>query len=176
MKFKYVLQGWKFQTKAFFNRQVYRWNGGYHCHSCNTLIPIWYDHIESEVGGKRMILSNYSKHLYCAHCLGKKIQTYFRASDQLSPLPVQQCDWLGRDEKVIGIIWGGRFDPIAKELDLDVRFGGQWWNGHHASLKAFEIALFDGNPGYRTSVFVYGDSKHRMRMRDKNGVTLYADW
>lgn len=171
-RFKYWLIERKRAMVAFGNRMRYHWNGGYECHSCGTLIPIYYDHISSEAFGKKMIIQNSSEHLYCAHCLGEKIQTYFRASDSLYPLVVTTCDWTGKQEKTIGIIWGDGFqsDQIATELDLDVRFGSNYWNGHRASLRAFRAALIENEPTYAVSY--YKSVNGRMYGVDKNGIKV----
>jgi hypothetical protein len=169
-KLYYRLIGIKLSVKAFFNRMLYRWNGGYKCHGCGALIPIHYHHIESEVNGERIIISNNSKHLYCAYCLGTKIESYFRYSEQLAPLHVNECDWLHRPAKTIRIIWGT--DPIAKQLDLDVRFGGRWWNGHNACREVFAQALIHSEVSYMTGVFHFNPKTKKMVMVDHNGIRI----
>jgi hypothetical protein len=161
-KLYYRFIGVKNSIRAFFARLKYRWNGGYRCDECETLIPIHYHHIESEV------ISNSSGHLYCSYCLGAKIAAYFRYSEQLSPLETKKCDWMHRPAKTIGIIWGN--DPIAKQLGLNVRFGGRWWNGHNACREVFSQALIHTEASYKTSVWVYDKKSGKMQMIDRNGV------
>jgi hypothetical protein len=172
-KLYYRAIGAKNSIRSFFARLKYRWNGGYKCHCCSTLIPIHYHHIESEVNGERIIISNNSKHLYCAYCLGTKIESYFRYSEQLAPLHVNECDWMHRPAKTIRIIWGT--DPIAKQLGLDVRFGGRWWNGHNACQEAFARALIHSEGSYMTSVWVHDKKSGKMKMIDRNGIKVGSD-
>ena len=57
---------------------------------------------------------------------------------------------------------------MAQDLNLDVRFGHNWWNGWHASNAAFYYALVN-NPKmrYTTGLMLY--ENEQFFYVDKNG-------
>jgi hypothetical protein len=162
-------------AKKFFIRMKYRYNGGYLCHECGVAIPIYYSHLESFANQKRFIISNYSDQLYCPHCLAGRIDAFMIAAD----LDDHQCDWYKENTKTVGIIGdlfgSSKNQRLAEELDLNVRFGCSWWNGHHASRRAMASALYSDKLTYSTGMSKYENGK--VSMVDKNGITMERkDW
>lgn len=143
-------------------------SGGYSCHCCGAKIPIYWTELNGNAFGRRFFMSNNSEHLYCNNCTLDRITEYFKRSNKVT---VGSCDWKKAEMPVISIITKYD-DPLADELDLDVRFGGSWWNGHQACLDVFEQALRtmpeDDFNGYTTSFSVYKNGTSYMV--DKNGV------
>lgn len=182
MKFKYykehslalntkwiAMDSWR-EVKNFFVRMKYHYNGGYLCHECNAKIPIYYSEISSYANHKYMLISNHGNHLYCPHCLAEKLDAFMLAAD----LDDEKCDWYPASNKTIGII-GQHFGSIknqalAIDLDLNVRFGSSWWNGHHASRNAFLAALLSDKLSYSTGMSNYINGK--VYMTDRHGIQV----
>ncbi len=169
---KWAIKDGARDAQKMVRRWQYRLNGGYKCSCCDAKIPIFYDYILCDVEGKRMMIQNYSieGRIFCSTCLLSKIEAYmmFSADSDTD----KKCDWYPeRNERTISIIFGFE-DEVAQNLGLDIRFGGQWWNGHHACLYAFQKALDPTNIVYRTSTITYDDKFKTVVMVDRNGIKL----
>jgi hypothetical protein len=90
----------------------------------------------SDLNGKktRMLMQwGYNRKVICPLCVIDHIERVFESGDGVSK---GDCQFTGKKNvDVISIIWG-----IGEEK-LDLRFGGSWWNGHTASLEAFQQAI-----------------------------------
>lgn len=168
---KWTLSDYKRSVVNFGHRLAYHYNGGYKCASCGILIPIKFNTIRTEVDGKGMIISNHSSELYCAHCLAEKVDQFFRYAD-LDECP---CDWIADKKMSIGVIgkWFGTKQNmgLAELIDLDMRFGSNYWNGHHASREALMRGLMNPNLEYKTIVISY-DKKLGAVHVDRHGIKI----
>lgn len=158
------------RVKNFLVRLKYWYNDGYLCDECGVRIPIYYSEIHSVVNGKPMVISNCSDKLYCTHCLAEKIDTYFANAE----LESHACYWFPESTKTVDSIGlhsehEKNYD-LAKDLELNVRFGSGWWNGHYACNYAFQTALFSDKLKYRTGLSKYEDGK--TIMVDRHGITM----
>lgn len=152
----------------FINRVWYHLNGGYDCDSCGVKLPIHWTVLETEVNGKRMIISNYSSsgQLYCAHCLAEKVESYF------STFPDTEEDidyWTKKKDQCLTYI-SSFDDENAKQLDLDMRWGSNYWNGHPATKSTLLRGFHSDKVQYRTEVM--SNSKNGFVYIDKNGIKL----
>lgn len=164
-----------------FNRIKYHYHGGYKCDGdgCIVKLPIKWTVIETVSHGKRMILSNNTDRLYCKHCLAFKFQDYFQDAhlyegedsyfEKTKSLVNGKCYWTEKERIVVGGIF--KFEnPLAERLDLDVRFGDRWWNGHLASQEALVDGMLHHKLQYRTSVIGYRNGKNVYV--DQNGIEI----
>lgn len=154
----------------------YKINGGYVCTDCGAIIPIHYDSIFSKVNGKTFMIMNLCHDLVCPHCLLEKIEEYFAMSEP--PEHRMNCDWYPDKTQTISCVsrWDMINAELADSLDLDIRFGGMWWNGHHASIEAFHEALTSPLLEYRTNVWTYDNDKECGIMVDRNGIKHCGDF
>ena len=128
-----------------------------------------------------MILSNHTNRLYCRHCLALKIQDYFSEAKvfdgscfgAMEGIVINKCDWTDANCRVIGGIMQ-YCNPLAKKLDLDIRFGSQYWNGHYASQGALVAGLLSPDLQYQTGVLSYRNGKSVYI--DQNGIALPANF
>jgi hypothetical protein len=177
-----------FSAKKALKRTWIRATGGYKCSCCGASLPIHWSDIHTEVNGKRLMISSYSKDLICASCLCDKITDYFFESKVVTSgddyyvagfvgVTIGNCDWYDVRTEVIDGIMKIR-NPAAKKLDLDIRFGSGWWNGHFASLEVFQEGLLH-NPKlrYTTSIFTSKkiNGKYETFMVDRNGMKIHVD-
>lgn len=171
---KWLIKDAVHSVKKFFYRMKYRLNGGYVCHDCGATIPIYYSELRSVVNGRVFMISNHSKHLVCHHCLAEKIDTYFANAE----LDEVECNWFPASTETVGII-GQHFGSkqnrdLAKDLDIDIRFGSVWWNGHYACNYAFQTALLSDKLKYSTGFSKYKNGKSFMV--DRYGIEIERDF
>ena len=142
-------------------------SGGYKCNQCGVSLPGHWTEIHSEVNGKKFMLMNcVHNELICSACLAIRIDTWFNSA-HVEKFTFKPCYWYPKNEVTTNIIIKFK-DPVAQDLNLDVRFGHNWWNGWHASNAAFYYALVN-NPKmrYTTGLMLY--ENEQFFYVDKNG-------
>jgi hypothetical protein len=136
----YLLTSLKYKLKRYGDHIRYRINGGWRCPDTGIVVPFRGNNtvIEGNVSGTKMMLSYYSDHTYAPHALFERIRKYF----ELTTPSEAVCSFTRKFSPCISTI--SKFDDqLAKDLDLDIRFGSTWWNGHQASLEAFRTLLLE---------------------------------
>lgn len=131
--------------------------GGYECTDCGTLCYFKDPQYSGTVNGKGMMIeamglrSPFGKTV-CPHCLYDRIEQYWVLAEILeadedsyintsSGIYQGECYWFGTQELVCEGIRNWR-NSTASQLGLNcVVFGGQWWNGHAASIGAVKELL-----------------------------------
>lgn len=175
-RIKWWLIDTKNALKRAYNRFKYKVNGGYACSCCGALLPVYYDSIESKSNGISIMISNSSNgKLFCPKCLSEKIETYFKMAPGIDSAGHMistscMCNWNPKEAEIT-IPWIMEHESdLAKSLGLDIRFGGNWWNGHHACLLTFREALTNPDLKYKTHVICIDPKDGEFKYRDRNGV------
>lgn len=149
--------------KKFLKRVEYHINGGYECECCGAKIPIHFSELRGFVNGKRMMMSVHSDKIFCKTCLREKIEIYFQTQDECGNsdedvyiaddciINGTPCFFYPEITRTVKTISNFGDNKLADELGLDIRFGSGWWNGHYASLRAFQEFLMDDKTKYSTS-------------------------
>ncbi len=145
----------KFAATSHLNTFLYKIRGGFRCSCCGVIIPTAGHTITSTAPfGKRFIFQSYHSKPRCATCTMEKISAYFSRAPILEAdyslgrcgLEWAECDWSHRRALCIDSIFKFNND-LAQELDLDIRFGSSWWNGHKISEYALESCIMQGEYG-----------------------------
>lgn len=151
------LRNVKCRTEAL----VWRWQGnGYECIDCGgTDTRFKAGHYKGVVNGKPMLLeySNYNLPFgktLCPHCLCSRITQYWSSAATLLPddtgyvfntsdgIYNGTCTWYGPDLMVTeGIRQSDNPAAMHHFPGAIVMIGGNWWNGHPASLSAITELL-----------------------------------
>ena len=127
---------YKNQWKALWKTILYKlWPD--RCHVCKTRVNFKGSEFEGTAHNHRVMLSQYAKQPICGHCLAEKIKQYYAQA----ALKISKCDCCGEVKRVTaGIVDVNDYlnlgdedhlnnNAVAKSLNLDVRYGMQWWNG-----------------------------------------------
>lgn len=147
---------WRFQIVRRASQLKYFVNGGHVCSVCESRVKFINYTVEGPVGDEhtKMIFSNSGKKFMCPHCIANRIDYYFFLNDKV--LKRGRCAFTGKlNVPVIDIIWG-----TDNDMGLEVRFGGNWWNGHYACKEAF-VELLTQSGYVRTDRLKYDEKMKR---------------
>lgn len=135
---------WRYRVKAAWNTLKFQMNP-LTCHDCGVKINFKFPNFTYQGEGKNRVILHQSgskiegikeNEGICGHCLAKRIHKVF---DNAKPLRGRNasygnsisnktgtmkktCDSCGETKPCLDVCW----DP-----ECDIRFGSQWWNGHH---------------------------------------------
>lgn len=104
------------------------WLRPFTCNECGAVLSYSRGEYEYQAEGKnRVILGGHYKEPLCRHCLAKRITRWFKTPR------LELKKWHQNDRKRGLCAACSKSKIVATtfvEEWLDVRFGGQWWNGH----------------------------------------------
>jgi len=135
----------------------FKLTGGYSCTKCGAKDD--FDHVdfESTVYKKRLMVRNATSGI-CAECtraeLNEKADIVFTEHNC-------KCDWCKESKSCASF-------PRDKELESQVHFGGQWWNGHHICQSCMNLGFANRGPNHSHII------KHENgSMYEQNGLGLW---
>lgn len=159
------------QWRALWKTLLYRIRPD-HCHVCGTRVDFRGNEFEGNSHGKRIMLSQYAKKPICGHCLAEKLKQFYTQAT----LFVDKCDCCNEHKRITYGIpdINGYFNlsehehnvnkAVAKKLDLDVRYGMQWWNGFKLCEDCVVEALQNGK-AKSSSFMLWGKTTYAVNHR-----------
>lgn len=137
-----------------------------HCHVCGTRVDFRGAEFAGTVGPHRqqIMVSQNVKEPICGPCTADKVRTYYKRAN----LEERKCDCCGQVKPVVDSIPNmysfsesdsdtTRNKSVADVLDLNMRYGMQWWNGFSLCVDCVTEVLKCENS--RSSVLVAVQNK-----------------
>jgi len=127
-------------------KDVIRWGkilrfkltGGFSCTTCGAKSNFDHVQFDSEVNGKRFMLSNSTAGI-CPKCtqdeLNDKSEIVF-TEDNCT------CDWCSKSD------YPTTSFPRHNDFESQIVFGSQWWNGHHICQNCLNNGFVGRGPTY----------------------------
>lgn len=153
----------KYDIKRWFEIIKFKINGGFKCTECSQRLFFNSVRIEKfSVHGEKFLFHNYSKKLLCPSCIQKEIN---QNADKIFNKK-ETCDWCKEKKLTTAII--SKLD--YPELNLDIRFGSRWWNGHYICQDCMNEGLDDSVKNMVSGILQCDEKANKYRYVNSLGM------